>query len=147
MSQGGKDGRCIMLTALSPACAECLEILAAWTSWKAKGLSRPEMAQSCILHWEKLSVQTEFSLSQCRLNYQVDDNSVSNLTPLKLHIYRHTSHLLGKAEQWLQLWKLHCLPIKEYLYKLFKNQTTNPSPSFPVNLYKIWFSNNGMNIF
>ena len=24
---GGKDGRCVMLTALPPPCAECLEIL------------------------------------------------------------------------------------------------------------------------
>jgi len=75
-----------MLTTLSPAYANCLEILAASISWKAKGLSRPEMAQPCILHMEKLSVKTEFRLSTYRLNYQVDEYCLSNLISLKLKI-------------------------------------------------------------
>jgi hypothetical protein len=75
-----------MLTTSSPARDNCLEILAAPASWKAKGLSRPESSQPCILHWEKLSVQTEFSLSTYRLNYRVDEYCLSNLTSLKIKI-------------------------------------------------------------
>jgi hypothetical protein len=40
---GGKNGRCVGLTTLSPSCADCLEILGASTSWSPKGLSRPVM--------------------------------------------------------------------------------------------------------
>lgn len=75
-----------MLTTLSPACANCLEVLAASASWKAKCISRPEISQPFILHWKKLSVQTEFSLPTYRLNYQVDEYFLSNLTFLKLKI-------------------------------------------------------------
>ena len=38
---GGKGGRCVGLTNLSPPCADCLEILGATTSCSPKGLSRP----------------------------------------------------------------------------------------------------------
>jgi hypothetical protein len=40
---GGKGGRCVGLTTLPPPCAECVEILGAWTSWNPQGLSRPVM--------------------------------------------------------------------------------------------------------
>jgi hypothetical protein len=43
MSPGGKGGVCVGLTNLPPSCADCLEILAASTSWSPKGLSRPVM--------------------------------------------------------------------------------------------------------
>jgi hypothetical protein len=38
---GGKGGRCVRLTTLSPSCADCLEILRASTSWSPKLLPRP----------------------------------------------------------------------------------------------------------
>jgi hypothetical protein len=31
---GGKDGRCVQLTTLSPSCANCLEILGAPNTWR-----------------------------------------------------------------------------------------------------------------
>jgi len=37
---GGKGGQCVGLTTF-PLCADCLEILAASTSWSFKDLSRP----------------------------------------------------------------------------------------------------------
>jgi hypothetical protein len=42
----GKGGRCIGLTTLAPACADCLEILEAPTSWS---LSRPVMEQFYVI--------------------------------------------------------------------------------------------------
>jgi hypothetical protein len=33
---GGKSGRCVGLTTFQPSCAECLEILAASTSWSLR---------------------------------------------------------------------------------------------------------------
>jgi hypothetical protein len=36
-----KVGRCVGLTTLPLACAECLEILGTWNSWRPKDLSRP----------------------------------------------------------------------------------------------------------
>ena len=38
---GGKGGRCVGLTTLSPLCADCLEILGASTSYSPQILSRP----------------------------------------------------------------------------------------------------------
>jgi hypothetical protein len=38
---GGKSGRFVGLTTLSPSCADCREILGASTSWNSQGLSRP----------------------------------------------------------------------------------------------------------
>jgi len=37
----GKGGRCIGLTAFSSLCADCLEIIGAFTSRNPKGLFRP----------------------------------------------------------------------------------------------------------
>jgi hypothetical protein len=45
ISPGGKGGRRVGLTTLRPACADCLEILEASTSWSPKGLSRPLMGK------------------------------------------------------------------------------------------------------
>jgi len=36
----GKGGHCVGLTALSHSCVDCLNVLAAWTSWSPKGLPR-----------------------------------------------------------------------------------------------------------
>jgi len=41
ISRGGKGGRCVGLTNLPPSCTDCLELVAASTSWKNNGLSRP----------------------------------------------------------------------------------------------------------
>jgi hypothetical protein len=45
---GGKDGRCVGLTTLPPSSADCVEILAASTSWNPKGLSRPVAGKLCL---------------------------------------------------------------------------------------------------
>ena len=44
----GKDGRCVGLTTLPPSCADCLQILGAWTSWSPKRLSRPVQGKLCL---------------------------------------------------------------------------------------------------
>jgi hypothetical protein len=41
VSWEGKGGRCVGLTTLPPSCADCLQILGAWTSWRPKSPSRP----------------------------------------------------------------------------------------------------------
>jgi hypothetical protein len=42
---GDKGGRCLGLTTSPTSCADCLEILAASTSWNPKGVSRPAQGE------------------------------------------------------------------------------------------------------
>jgi len=49
---GGKGGRCVKLTNLSPSCADCLEIWEPQTSWNPVSLSRPVMELVYFSKWE-----------------------------------------------------------------------------------------------
>jgi len=44
-----KGCRYVVLTALPPSYADCLEILGASTSWSSKGLSRPVCGLLCFM--------------------------------------------------------------------------------------------------
>ena len=63
---GGKGGRCVGLTTLSPSCADCLVIWGASTSWSSQGLSRPVMgllylSTSLLLGWMSVDRSSRWS--------------------------------------------------------------------------------------
>jgi hypothetical protein len=64
--RGNKGGRCIGLTILPPSCVDCLEILAASTSWSRKSL--PDLYRDCFtfnilcLNWIDVKQDYEMNL-------------------------------------------------------------------------------------
>jgi hypothetical protein len=92
--QGGKDGRCVRLTTLTPSRADCLEILGASTFWNPQALSRSGQACICTYRHRRVgavNVHLGYGYTTVQWNY----------IPVLLRELRSSGLLLSKEWEFL----------------------------------------------
>ena len=76
---GGKDGQCVVLTALTPSCACCIEILGTSACWSCQGMHRPVYRYTFmlgILHRANPRMYNSLPTSISTLNYMPDFHKI-----------------------------------------------------------------------